>query len=356
MVRAYSVMGLDAMSVGAYDLSLGIDFLLGLSREATFPFLSANLVDPHGRRYFEAYQVRSVGGIRIALVGLLDDDLKRSRIPLVEKIRVLPPLQVAERLVPDIVAKEKPDLVVVLTDMMDRDLRRLALSGLPIDVIVGSSRRNQLSVPARIGSTLVCSLDRGGKTLGRLEVRLTEEGRPAIQNTFVPLMEDRFADHPAVAPLVEETLSRLKELQARAVPEAGAASEQGCGQEFVGAQACRPCHPGRYQYWRATAHAAAYEVLKAKGREFDTDCLACHTVAYECSDGEVDRLSIERFANVQCESCHGPGSVHVASEGKAPLEKGLACPKCHTPERSNDEGVTRRAHEVCADSGAPAGN
>lgn len=356
MVEAYNAMGLDAFSVGAYDLSLGVDFLLELQKRAAFPVLSANLLDPHGVPYFEGFRVVSVAGFRVALVGLLDDDLKRSKIPGAEKIRVEPPLKTASRLIPLLVGEKRPDLLVVLTDMMDRDLRKLALSGLPIDVIVGSSRRNQLSVPAQVGGALICTLDRGGKTLGRIDVAEGDGTAPRFRNTFVPLMEKRFPDHPAIAALVSKALERVKELQSEAIPQAASSAAEGCGQEFVGARTCRRCHPGRYDHWEGTPHADAYAVLRAKGREFDTECLACHTVAYECSDGEVDRRSIERFANVQCESCHGPGSVHVASEGKAPVEKGLACPKCHTPERSNEEGVIRKANKVCADSGAPTGN
>ena len=41
--------------------------------------------------------------------------------------------------------------------------------------------------------------------------------------------------------------------------------------------------------------------------------------------------------NVGCESCHGPGSEHIRTLGKAEtVEPRLDCIDCHTPERSAD--------------------
>jgi len=349
MVDAYNEMGLAAMGVGAYDLSLGVDFLLDLARRARFPLVCANLTDPHGTPYFPAYRVVAAGGLRVALVGLIDDRLKRGHIPGGRKVVVEPPLEAAARVIPR-VAEERPDLIVVLTDMSERRLRLLARKGLPVDLVVGTSRRNRLSVPFRLKGTLIVALDRRGKTLGRVDVIPKPGGGYELRNTFVPLLEKRYPDHPRVRSMVQQALARIRALQAQAIPEATEGGEEGCGQDYVGAETCRRCHAGRYAHWRRTPHARAYETLRAKGKELDTDCLACHTVAFECSKGKPDRRSIERFPGVQCESCHGPGSAHAASEGRTPVEQGLVCAKCHTRDRSDTERIEDRAAQACAEA------
>jgi mono/diheme cytochrome c family protein len=60
--------------------------------------------------------------------------------------------------------------------------------------------------------------------------------------------------------------------------------------------------------------------------------------------------NVEKFNNVQCESCHGPGDLHVLSKGEqsmTPLPVLETCLKCHTPERSGDEGFEYRVTDIC---------
>ncbi len=349
MVDAYNEMGLAAMGVGAYDLSLGVDFLLDLARRARFPFVCANLTDPHGTPYFPAYRIVEAGGLRVALVGVMDSRLKRGHIPGGRKVVVAPPLETVARVIPR-VAQERPDLIVVLTDMSERRRRLLARKGLPVDLVVGTSRRNQLSVPFHLKGTLIVALDRRGKTLGRVDVIPKKGGGYELRNSFIPLLQKRYPDHPRVGKMVRETLARIRSLQAQAIPEVAEGGEEGCGQDYVGAETCRRCHGRRYAHWKHTPHARAYETLRAKGKELDTECLACHTVAFECSNGKPDRRSMEQFPGVQCESCHGPGSAHAASEGRTPVEPGLVCAKCHTRDRSDTERIEDRASEACAET------
>ncbi len=355
IVEAYNRMGLDAFNVGAYDLSMGLSYLQELRDRAEFPFLSANLVDRQGKPLFQPYLIKDVRGIKVAFIGLVEDDLKMDKIPDSSGFTVDDPMEAARRTVEEVRARGA-ELVVILSDMMERACRRLALKKLPIQVIVGSSRRNKISLPLLVGQTLITHLDRGGRALGRMEIfrdgspggggRTYRVGPFAIRNTFVPLVT-KIPDHPDVGPLVAAALKQLNHLQKRTIQDA-AASANGCGREYVGVEVCARCHQDRYAAWKRSPHAGAYDTLIRKGRQFDLECLACHTVAYQCSEGEVDKKSIEQFAAVQCESCHGPGSLHASTEGQSPLDKGFVCKRCHTGDRAPDFPILSKVPEICS--------
>jgi hypothetical protein len=85
--------------------------------------------------------------------------------------------------------------------------------------------------------------------------------------------------------------------------------------EYVGSEACRTCHEVEFATWAASPHARAVDTLRDQHRAADSDCLRCHTTAFERPGGFVARAGVETqadLARVGCESCHGPGSDHVA--------------------------------------------
>ena len=121
----------------------------------------------------------------------------------------------------------------------------------------------------------------------------------------------------------------------------GHAGFVGVSDETTNLTVCGNCHVSFQGEWEQTAHADAWATLQGSGhaQEF---CADCHTV------GELGNLSDEpggyattgdeRYHNVQCESCHGPGLAHVQSPGDdniplAPLAVGLdlttGCGECH---------------------------
>ena len=356
MIDAYNVMGLDALNVGAHDLSLGIDYLLEQSYRAAFPFISANLRHHRGNPFFRPYVLKDVRGLRVGILGLLDDQLRPDRIPGGYKIKVDSPLRALRRYVPEL-ADRGADLVIVLTDLPEKACRKLARQPFSVHLVVSSSRRNQVSVPMVVDGTMIVHLDRGGKTVGRIDIVPVGTapragggavvGRYLFRTAFVPLLL-RIPEHPAVGPMVARALRELSAEQRRAMDGEPPAPESGCGQEYVGVRVCARCHADRYAWWKATAHARALSALEAKNRQYDPECLVCHTVAYECGHGTVSLQAVEAFPNVQCESCHGPGSVHVVTGGREPVADGRVCRKCHTDDRSDTVDLALRVADICS--------
>jgi len=114
---------------------------------------------------------------------------------------------------------------------------------------------------------------------------------------------------------------------------------------YVGSPKCKKCHIKLYKSWQATAHAKNFEVLKMMGREADAECVGCHTTGYGKEGGFVDLATTPKLVGAGCESCHGPGSEHLAGSLKDKEQKRAtinklpegACLNCHKSHEKHDK-------------------
>ena len=109
---------------------------------------------------------------------------------------------------------------------------------------------------------------------------------------------------------------------------------------------CGNCHVGQQSAWAGTGHADAWVTLEESGHS-QGFCENCHTVS---ANGNPATEAVGwtatkdgRYHDVQCESCHGPGSVHVSNpdiDGSHPmasldigdlenLDNATSCAQCH---------------------------
>ena len=129
--------------------------------------------------------------------------------------------------------------------------------------------------------------------------------------------------------------------------------------EYVGNTQCKICHNKKeegeaWTKWKAEEHPKAFAKLadeesKAVAQKLGLskppseapECLKCHVTAYDEASGKPP-AKILPADGVQCEACHGAGSLHAA-EGKKfkagdktakpadkmPHPNAEACKKCH---------------------------
>jgi mono/diheme cytochrome c family protein len=109
--------------------------------------------------------------------------------------------------------------------------------------------------------------------------------------------------------------------------------------EFIGAEACAGCHASSYEIWKKSRHATAITTLVQKNRHEDLNCIECHVLGFNSKGGYVSEGVTPKFANVQCENCHGPRRLHVQEPTKKPIQSSVmdpnkSCQECHTPPHS----------------------
>ncbi len=144
---------------------------------------------------------------------------------------------------------------------------------------------------------------------------------------------------------------------------------------YVGISACTQCHSGgapgsawsTENAWSTTAHSQIFtNSINGKGAmengvpyPYTSACWGCHTVGYDANDQLVDGgfsqlmtqlgwvapttlqagnfaampASLQNVSNIQCENCHGAGSVHVGQGGNPYLTSRSftsgVCAQCH---------------------------
>lgn len=95
---------------------------------------------------------------------------------------------------------------------------------------------------------------------------------------------------------------------------------------YVGVGQCMMCHLPHYNSWKETRMSKAFELLKpgvrseAKkkagldpGTDYTTEpfCLECHVTGYGKTGGFINMVKTPDMVGVQCEMCHGPGSIYM---------------------------------------------
>lgn len=104
---------------------------------------------------------------------------------------------------------------------------------------------------------------------------------------------------------------------------------------YVGVKTCTKCHDAQGESWAETAHAKAFESLKANAKADekkkakldpakdytkDKDCVGCHSTGFGQSGGFAVGGEIggqKRLGAVGCESCHGAGGDYRDKHGEA---------------------------------------
>jgi len=183
---------------------------------------------------------------------------------------------------------------------------------------------------------LVVSVGRYGRYVGKLQIR-AGGARDKLNLTFlpVPVTED-LPQSKFLVELYKDYQQFVKEANLLEKHPRFALSN---GFEYAGSESCKPCHEYEYEKWVSGAHARAYATLERVGSAFDPECVLCHVVGMEYVSGFVSAAKTGYLKNVGCESCHGPGSEHIRTLGKAKTTgQRLACADCHTPETSGDYG------------------
>lgn len=390
---AFAASQTDAISLGATDWALGVDYVRKLVTEHDLPVLAANLTCG-GEAPYPGSKVVEAGGKRIGIVGVTDGE--------VEGCELGDTVEALQRAVSEL---GKVDIVVGLIPLQSPgEIAQItANQTLPIDIAIDGRSRTTVAGADLRGGVQFLSGGSEGKAVGVLSLRFVKPGSRWVPTDGVDMLEKELAmlreqreavverrngaapdeierydkqleaydtelervsreleesraavgtnwfaieqidllpevpDHEPTAALVKAAKRRIEmaggEDPARFVPRR---VDEG---PYLGGEGCVECHQPQHLQWSRTKHARAWSGLVNVGRALDHACWSCHVTGAGKEGGPQVPSDNPGFRDVQCESCHGPGRAHA----EAPTEVDLVvnpgealCVECHDGVR--DEG------------------
>jgi hypothetical protein len=359
-LKALNMMAYDALALSAEDLAPGVAEMLMRMDNALgdrLKVLAANVTPQPGLGFEKKLLpslVRETGGTRIGVTAVLMPqsfaDLKDA-----DKDQWLA-VQEPQAALGSVLAEleSQSDFQVLMVQGKIEDAKNLASAFPGFDIVLATSifaDPPQDPEPLNDGKTWLIQVGRKGQYVGALGL-YPGEATPMRYRRLV--LGTQYSQHRELAAPMKKLLDVdiQADLQAADVLGTYPRRPYMFGDKinpstFVGAITCRECHPNTYAKWQSTKHSHAYEPLEnpERNREWDADCVRCHTTGFEYQGGFVNAKQSPWLKGNQCENCHGPGSLHVADPDNPEFRKLLArtvqdaeqnhrCSQCH--DEDND--------------------
>ena len=342
VLRAFAAMKFDALNAGGREARLSAGRLRDIRRSSPIPILSANLMDQHtGQPIFDSYRIVRRGDFRIAIIGLLDP--RALRQPAGEGVRIADMETALDRCLTEL--RGRADLIVLLAFADEATLSNLARHYYECQVILGGAVSQPAQELRRENRSVIYFVTNESRALGILKLRLTQGAPLQTVANEIRLLHDKIPQDPSFCRLMQDYRAEIRKTQL-AVDDPSRLSEDSVPgvkvvATYLGTEKCVGCHKTAAQVWNRSAHARAFATLKEHSADADPRCIGCHTIGFGSPSGYRREFGVSKLAQVGCESCHGPGSLHVAQQNGddsihftfRPLESG-DCRKCHFGEFS----------------------
>jgi len=177
LIHSYNEMGYDVVNVGEKDLMMGVKFLSEVRPKAKFSLVSTNLVDKKtGNCIFKPYVLKEVVGLKVAVLGLLDDQFNPTLQEKDPGFSIIEPLSALKAAMKGL--REYCDFVIVLSQLGESKDKKLARENRDIDLILGGGGESKRAVTERENGTAICRLEPRGGYLGRVDYSLSDTKRP----------------------------------------------------------------------------------------------------------------------------------------------------------------------------------
>ncbi|MBF0154991.1 MAG: hypothetical protein HQL64_14725 [Magnetococcales bacterium] len=320
ILRGFALLRYDALGLQWSDLAFGRDFLA----TPPLPWVASNWRDAG----FKSSQALQRGSRKVLFLSWLDP----AAAPKTAGGNPIYPLEASmAALAEQTLSARKEGFFVILATALDLSrAKQLPLAGVDLVLLQADETMGN---PVRIQETLAVRPGKWGMRLGVLDVQLNAEGRIVDWQHQVADLGADLGHSPRMAPWYTAYTDRVRTANQERIAQLRT-RRQGDAGSFVGADKCQSCHERQYQSWQASAHARALPTLERVSKDFDPDCLICHTVGLTLPGGFIDKGVTPHLAGVQCESCHGPGREHVTEGGSrkmSPLPEPTEalCRGCH---------------------------
>ena len=332
LVQALGDMQYELHNIGEKDLEMGPEVLSYFFLSSPVKLLSSNVVlsDVPGLT-IHPYVVRTVkagdGEVKVGVLGILSPNVLET---VLRGVEITPP---SEAIAPLLKEMGDVDLLILLSHADLAESVKLAESFPEFQLVVSGHRETEPTV-VNVGNTVVAACGNRGMNVGLFYYR------PDGAETRLEMVElgERYQESSRMLDLLDSYQQRLRDEdllgRVEKYPYDGGAA-------YAGNVICGACHQETFLHWKTTGHALAHETLEMVAHDYDPECVACHVTGLYYESGFTSQEQTPGLKGVGCESCHGPGSMHVAAAEKGIKGDGYGkveprdCETCHDIEHSS---------------------
>ncbi|HXY40722.1 MAG TPA: bifunctional UDP-sugar hydrolase/5'-nucleotidase [Vicinamibacteria bacterium] len=215
MMLAMDAIGYDAMVVGNHEFNFGLANLQAARKAARFPWLSANTVSDGVVAPFAPFLVKTVGGVRVAVIGVTTAAVPSWETPeQIRGLRFLPPEEGVRQALAAL-EPETPDVIIAAVHAgLDRDPQTDArrpgepptenrvwqiAEQFPQLAAIVYGHTHQREPGRRVGGVLLVQPKNYGADVARLDLTLVRDaaGRWRLEgstSTLLPVQRDTVED------------------------------------------------------------------------------------------------------------------------------------------------------------------
>ncbi|MEN6296704.1 MAG: bifunctional UDP-sugar hydrolase/5'-nucleotidase [Rectinema sp.] len=231
-VKLMNELGYSYMTTGNHDYNYGFDRLMELSKMAKFEILAAN-VYKDGQRVFPAYDIRDMGGVRVAFFGLATPETAYKTDPKgIEGVTFGDPIVEAKLVVAELTGKY--DVLVCLShlgidDSSDPTSITLAKFVPQIDIILDGHSHSTLADIQKKNTTdtLITSTGSYGSGLGVVDVVVGPDRKiiSKTARTITPQNSPDLKGDPKIAAMLDSLTKAQDAVLAQVVGKTAVALE-----------------------------------------------------------------------------------------------------------------------------------
>jgi 2',3'-cyclic-nucleotide 2'-phosphodiesterase (5'-nucleotidase family) len=188
------------MALGNHEFDFGTEVLGKRTSEARFPVLCANVEDLD---MVKPYIIREINGIRIAVIGVVTEDVPASTHPKnVAGLKFERPSDTVQKYME--VLRDKSDIIIVLSHMGHSADRELAGKVPGLAAIVGGHSHTKVITPVMVGDTAIVQAWEHGKALGVLDLTIEDRRIVKAEGRLVGIRPKEGVPNAAVNAIVEK--------------------------------------------------------------------------------------------------------------------------------------------------------
>lgn len=211
MIDAWNTVGLDYSVFGNHEFDLKTADLLERMKESKFTWLGANVVDAKTGKIFAntpPYVIRSIGGVKIGLIGLLLPETKETS-SMEAGLSVDDYCATARKLVPEM-RKAGANVVIGLTHLFMHQDKKLAGCA-DFDLILGGHEHTLLQSSAH--GTPIFKMWADAREVGKFDLYIDRKtGKLSSMDWEIIPVTDEIPDAPEFAPVAEKYKDLLVKL------------------------------------------------------------------------------------------------------------------------------------------------